>query len=223
MALFSLLRISFYLFRWVIVHFICNPDVRKCFRGESQWELSAPVGLILAFSLHPSFHPSVPFFIHRQLHPWCVPGTQCWEWSREPTRPFPELVGLANACITSAFLHIWWIIGSKLILPQNAYRKSTVLCMEGLRMAWMGKVKMGQGSRLTSCYRSSLKTPVLNHPSLSKHVLVIMSSCNNTFWLDGLELWSMLNQVKLRSFPEIDILRETHPKTKQKKKERKIG
>lgn len=157
------------------------------------------VGLILA-SLPPTILPS---FLHPCLHsqvatPLVCPRcwARCWEYSSElATRPFPALMGLAA--------------GSRMY--HTSYGGSWEAQLEWRRWRW------GQGSGLLLSERAPLKTPVLYCASLSRHVLVMMSS-HNTFWLDGLKLRSLLNQTKLKSFPEIDILRETHPQTKQNPK-----
>jgi len=65
--------------------------------------------------------------------------------------------------------------------------------------AGMEKVRTLTGARAAPLLKGFSENPCLNHPPLSRHVLVIMSS-GNTFWLAGLELRSLLNQAKLRSF-----------------------
>lgn len=179
------------------MHLVCILDARNVWEFHQSGGRLPLVHLTLA-SL-PSFHPPSPSF-NKCVSPWVCARYWAggWESSSEPTRPFPRLTDLADwstSLYFPSYLLDQWLFPPELL--QEKYNASYGGSQNS--SAWMGKLRIGAGVSTVSSWRTPLKTPVLNHPSLSKHILLIMSS-SNTFWLGRLTLKSLLNQAKLRSF-----------------------
>lgn len=153
-------------------------------------------GVTLA-SLHPSILPSLHstggYSLCYVLRPGLGPGNATvsqpgcspnqWIWHQLPL-----------ACTSGASVALKHFSPKLWQEEHNAsYRESQD------SSARIGKVRTLTGARAAPLLKGFSENPCLNHPPLSRHVLVIMSS-GNTFWLAGLELRSLLNQAKLRSF-----------------------
>lgn len=143
--------------------------------------------------LHPSILPSTHSFIPQVVTAsWYVLGTGRGAGNTALSQPghcsdswIWQTIAAASICLASVESVALNQFSPKLLQEKcdaeyGGSQNSSV---------WTGKGRRGAGVRAAPF----LKGPVPNHPSFSKPVLVTVSS-SNTFWLDGLELRSLLKQ-----------------------------